>query len=123
MESKKLEQYKDVLYAEMRVLKAKGENPFKDAGFKRRYDYKSAWEMIGSILAYYWEEGQSAKELLDWELNDRYHSYLRDYVEEFGYDTILNLIQQDMDDIDHINRAVFTDDDGLTYNSVVYKNN
>lgn len=123
MESKKLEQYKDVLYAEMRALKAKGENPFKDTGFKRRYDYKSAWEMIGSILAYYWEEGQSAKELLDWELNDRYHSYLKDYVEEFGYDTILYLIQQDMDDIDHINRAVFTDDDGLTYNSVVYKNN
>ena len=94
MESKKLEQYKDVLYAEMRALKAKGENPFKDAGFKRRYDYKSAWEMIGSILAYDWKEGQSAKELLDWELNDRYHSYLKDYVEEFGYDTILYLIQQ-----------------------------
>ena len=123
MESKKLEQYKDALYAEMRERKAKGENPFKDADFKRRYDYESAWEMIGSILAYDWKEGQSAKELLDWELNDRYHSYLKEYVEEFGYDTILNLIQQDMDDIDHINRAVFTDDDGLTYNSVVYKNN
>ena len=123
MDSKKLEQYKNKLYAEMRERKAKGENPFKDADLKRRYDYKSAWKMIGSILAYDWKEGQSAKELLDWELNDRYHFYLKEYVEEFGYDTILNLIQQDMDDIDHINRAVFTDDDGLTYNSVVYKNN
>ena len=123
MDSKKLEQYKDALYAEMRERKAKGENPFKDEDFKRRYDYKSAWEMIGSVLAYDWEEGQSAKELLDWELNDRYHSYLKDYVEEFGYDTILNLVQQEMDDIDHINKAVFIDSDGLTYNSIVYKNN
>lgn len=123
MESKKLKQYKDALYAEMRERKAKDENPFKDADFERRYDYKSAWEMIGSILAYDWKEGQSAKELLDWELNDRYHSYLKDYVEEFGYDTILNLIQQEMDDIDHINKAVYTDSDGLTYNSIVYKNN
>lgn len=123
MDNKKFEQYENKLYAEMRERKAKGENPFKDADFKRRYDYKSAWEMIGSILAYDWKKGQSAKELLDWELNDRYHSYLKEYVEEFGYDTILNLVQQDMDDIDHINKAVFTDDDGLTYNSVVYKNN
>lgn len=123
MESKKLEQYKDALYAEMRERKAKGENPFKDENFKRRYDYKSAWEMIGSILAYNWQSGQSAKELLDWELNDRYHSYLEEYVKLLGYDVILSLIQQEMDDIDYIKKAVFTDSDGLTYNSIVYKNN
>lgn len=123
MESKKLEQYKNKLYAEMRERKAKGEDPFKDADFKRRYIYKSAWEMIESVLAYNWQSGKSAKEFLDWELNDRYHSYLEEYVKLLGYDTILNLIQQEMDDIDHIEQAVFTDSDGLTYNSIIYKNN
>lgn len=124
MENKKLEQYKNKLYAEMRERKAKGENPFKDADFRRRYDYKSAWEMIGSVLAYDWaRKDRSARELLDWELNDRYHSYLEEYVDKLGYDTILNLIQQEMDAIDHIEIAVFTDSDGLTYNSIIYKNN
>ena len=125
MDSKKLEQYKNKLYAEMRERKAKGENPFKDADFKRRYDYKSAWEMVGSILAYDWnkDDGETAKQLLDWELNDRYHSYLEEYVKRLGYDVVLNLIQQEMDDIDHIEIAVFTDSDSLTYNSIVYKNN
>ena len=123
MENKKLEQYKNKLYAEMRERKAKGEDPFKDADFKRRYIYKSAWEMIESVLAYNWQSGKSAKEFLDWELNDRYHSYLEEYVKLLGYDTILNLIQQEMDDIDHIEQAVFTDSDGLTYNSIIYKNN
>lgn len=123
MNNKKLERYEQKLYAEMRERKAKGEDPFKDANFKRRYDYKSAWKMIGSVLAYNWQNGQSAKELLDWELNNRYHSYLKEYVDKLGYGTILNLIQQEMDDIDHIEIAVFTDSDGLTYNSIVYKNN
>ena len=123
MDNKKLEQYEYKLYAEMRERKAKGEDPFKDADFKRRYDYKSAWAMIGSVLAYHWQNGQSAKELLDWELNNRYHSYLKEYVDKLGYDTILNLTQQEMDDIAYIKRAVFTDSDGLTYNSIVYKNN
>lgn len=123
MNNKKLEQYEYKLYAEMRERKAKGEDPFKDADFKRRYDYKSAWKMIGSVLAYNWQNGQSAKELLDWELNNRYHSYLKEYVDKLGYDTILNLTQQEMDDIAYIKRAVFTDSDGLTYNSIVYKNN
>ena len=123
MDNKKLEQYEYKLYAEMRERKAKGEDPFKDANFKRRYDYKSAWKMIGSVLAYNWQNGQSAKELLDWELNNRCHSYLKEYVDKLGYDTILNLTQQEMDDIAYIKRAVFTDSDGLTYNSIVYKNN
>ena len=123
MDNTKLEQYENKLYAEMRERKAKGEDPFKDADFKRRYDYKSAWEMIESVLAYNWQSGKSAKEFLDWELNDRYHSYLEEYVKLLGYDTILNLIQQEMDDIDHIKKAVFTDSDGLTYNSIIYKNN
>lgn len=123
MNNKKFEQYENKLYAEMRERKAKGEDPFKDADFRRRYDYKNAWSMVSSILAYNWQSGQSAKELLDWELNDRYHSYLEEYVKLLGYGTILNLIQQEMDDIDYIKKAVFTDSDGLTYNSIIYKNN
>ena len=125
MDNTKLDQYENKLYAEMRERKAKGEDPFKDADFMRRYEYKNAWGMVVSILAYDWNknDGETAKQLLDWELNDRYHSYLEEYVKLLGYDTILNLIQQEMDDIDHIEQAVFTDSDGLTYNSIIYKNN
>ena len=125
MDNTKLEQYENKLYAEMRERKAKGEDPFKDADFRRRYEYKNAWGMVSSILAYDWNknDGETAKQLLDWELNDRYHSYLEEYVKLLGYDTILNLIQQEMDAIDHIDQAVFTDSDGLTYNSIIYKNN
>ena len=125
MDNTKLGQYENKLYAEMRERKAKGEDPFKDADFRRRYEYKNAWGMVSSILAYDWNknDGETAKQLLDWELNDRYHSYLEEYVKLLGYDTILNLIQQEMDDIDHIEQAVFTDSDGLTYNSIIYKNN
>lgn len=124
MENKKYEDYKAKLNAEMRERRAKGEDPFKNEDFARRYAYCNAWSMVSSILAYNWtRKDRSAKELLDWELNHRHHSYLEEYVDELGYDTILNLIQQEMDDINHIEIAVFTDSDGLTYNSVVYKNN
>lgn len=124
MENKKYEDYKTKVNAEIRERRTKGEDPFKNKDLARRYVYCNAWRMVSSILAYDWtRKDRNAKELLDWELNDRYHSYLKDYVDKLGYGTILNLIQQEMDDIDHIEIAVFTDSDGLTYNSIVYKNN
>lgn len=125
MQNIKYKAYESKLNAEIRERRAKGENPFKDEDFVRRYAYCNAWGMVSSILAYDWNKNDSetAKQLLDWELNVRCHSYLKEYVDKLGYGTILNLIQQEMDDIDHIEIAVFTDSDGLTYNSIVYKNN
>lgn len=88
---------------------------------RRQYEKFLCISMINSVIAYDWYEGQTAKELLDWELNDRYHSYLEEYVEKFGYDTVLALVQGQLDDIVSIERDVFTDGEGVSYNSITWK--
>lgn len=89
---------------------------------KRQYEKLFCVSLINSVIAYDWYEGQTAKELLDWELNDRYHSYLEEYVNKLGYDEVLALVQGQLDDIVSIERDVFTDDEGLSYNSITWKN-
>lgn len=78
-------------------------------------------EMINSVLAYNWN-GETAKNLLDWELSDRYKSYLEEYVNHFGYDVVLDLMKEQMMDIAEINKNVFTDREGISYNKIVWKN-
>lgn len=78
-------------------------------------------EMINSVLAYNWN-GETAKNLLDWELSDRYKSYLKEYVNHFGYDVVLDLMKEQMMDIAEISKNVFTDDEGISYNKIVWKN-
>lgn len=89
---------------------------------KKRYEKLLCVGMINSVIAYEWREGQTAKELLDWELHDRYHSYLEEYVNKFGYDEVLALVQGQLDDVKFIERDVFTDSEGLSYNSITWKN-
>lgn len=88
---------------------------------KRQYEKFMCLRMINSIIAYHWYEGQTAKRLLDWELNDRHHSYLKKYVNKFGYDEVLALVQDQLEDIESIERNVFTDGEGVTYNSIIWK--
>lgn len=83
--------------------------------------------MITSILAYNWgnvlgRSKQTAEELLGWELNDRYHSYLKEYVLKFGKDAVINCIQDQMDKIQEIQVGVAEDGEGLTYNNIIWKN-
>lgn len=89
---------------------------------KKQYEKLLCISMINSVIAYDWHEGQTAKELLDWELNDRYHSYLEEYVNKLGYNEVLALVQSQLDDIESIERNVFTDDEGVSYNSITWKN-
>lgn len=88
---------------------------------KRQYEKLLCISMINSVIAYDWYEGQTAKRLLDWELNDRYHSYLEEYVNKLGYDEVLALVQGQLEDIKFIERDVFTDDEGVSYNSITWK--
>ena len=83
--------------------------------------------MITSILAYNWgnvlgRRKQTAEELLEWELNDRYHSYLKEYVLKFGKDAVINCIQDQMDKIQEIQEGVAEDSEGVTYNNIIWKN-
>ena len=88
---------------------------------RRQYEKFLCIGMINSVIAYDWYEGQTAKELLDWELNDRYHSYLEEYVNKLGYDEVLALVQGQLADVKSIERDVFTDGEGVSYNSIIWK--
>ena len=88
---------------------------------RREYEKLLCVSMINSVIAYDWYEGQTAKELLDWELNDRYHSYLEEHVNKFGYDEVLALVQDQLEDIESIERDTFTDGEGVSYNSIIWK--
>ena len=104
------------------MWKSREENGKSTPEQRRQYEKFLCISMINSVIAYDWYEGQTAKELLDWELNDRYHSYLEEYVEKLGYDEVLALVQEQLDDIVSIERDVFTDNEGLSYNSIIWKN-
>lgn len=115
-----LQQAKRELAEQMKKSSVENGKPTHEQ--KKQYEKLLCVSMINSVIAYDWYEGQSAKRLLDWELNDRYHSYLKEYVDKFGYDEVLALIQEQLDDIELIERGVFTDDEGLSYNSIIWKN-
>lgn len=81
----------------------------------------SCIEMINSILAY-GGFGYTAEQVL---VRDEclYYSYLADYVKELGRDRVIALIQGQIDDIVRIRRNVGTDSEGVSYNSIVWKDN
>lgn len=114
-----LQQAKRKLAEQMKKTSVENGKPTHEQ--KRQYEKLLCVGMINSVIAYDWYEGQSAKRLLDWELNDRYHSYLEEYVEKFGYDEVLALVRGQLDDIQDIERGIFTDDEGVSYNSIVWK--
>lgn len=115
-----LEQAQKALADEMRKSREESGKPTTEQ--KTRYEKFLCVGMINSVIAYDWHKGQTAKELLDRELNDRYHSYLEEYVNKFGYDEVLALVQGQLDDVKFVERDVLTDSEGLSYNSITWKN-
>ena len=115
-----LEQARKELAEQMQKSREESGEPTPEQ--KRQYEKFSCISMINSVIAYDWYKGQTAKELLDWEVNDnRYHSYLKEYVNKLGYDEVLALMQGQLDDIESIERDVFTDGEGVSYNSIIWK--
>lgn len=114
-----LSQAKRQLAEQMRKTSFENGKPTPEQ--KRQYEKYLCISMINSVIAYDWYERQTAKRLLDWELNDRYHSYLEEYVNKLGYDEVLALVQGQLDDIVSIERDVFTDGEGVSYNSITWK--
>lgn len=78
-------------------------------------------DMVNSTLAYYWDDIMTAEELLDFELHHKRISYLKEYVEKLGEECVLQIIKEQINDVDHILRNVFTDSEGLSYNSIIWK--
>lgn len=70
-------------------------------------------EMIDSIICY------GAKNIdLDSILNDR---YMKSYIEDLGIKKVKKLIQGQLDEKPLIKYNTYTDYEGLTYNSMIYK--
>lgn len=81
----------------------------------------SCISMINSILAYDWH-GDDAEGVMQMEEN-AYHNYLAEYVTLFGREKVVELIQGQIDSIRCIKECVHTDNEGVTYNSIVWREN
>lgn len=79
----------------------------------------SCRDMIDSIICY-GIQGRSAYQILFDEENG-YHNYLARYTNILGRDRVLELIAEQLNDIVYIKENVYTDCEGLSYNSVVYR--
>ncbi len=80
--------------------------------------------MINSILAYtpLWNNvrRRTGEEILSAEEKHR-KNYLEKYVEILGRDAVVKFIDEQINDISHINYGVFTDNEDVSYNSIVWK--
>ena len=82
--------------------------------YKQQSEELSAIDMLHSILTY--EPGHTVDSLLQ----DR---YMQDYIKTLGRERVAELCQAELDEYANakINRDVFVDDEGLSYNSVTFR--
>lgn len=90
------------------------------ASYKLESEELSCVDMINSLLAY-GGFGLTAEGILQRQ-EQNYHNYLAQYVGSLGRGRVIELIQGQIDSIITIRSFVFTDDEGVTYNSIVWKN-
>ena len=109
-----------------RELRAKGygwidgkyhKPPKKYAILEKEY---SCIRMINSLLAYSCHGMTNAEEVMQYEERS-YYNYLADYVKELGRDRVISLIQGQIDSIDYVKYNVGRDSEGVTYNSIIWK--
>lgn len=81
----------------------------------------SCISMINSILAYNWF-GEDADQVMQHE-EKAYKNYLVEYVALFSRKRVVELIQEQINSIDSIKRGVHTDNEGISYNSIVWIDN
>lgn len=68
-------------------------------------------EMIDSIICY-------GKQDFDYVITDH---YLEKYINELGFERVKTLVINQLNEKPYIKRNVYTDCDGLTYNSLIFK--
>ena len=118
MTDKQLEQAKKAHFTEWREKGYTRATAPEEA--KRRGSVLSCIDMINSILAYQSAGEKNAEKVLQVEEKRKYN-YLAEYIEILGRDEVLRLIQAQIDDIVTVRTGVFTDDEGLSYNSIVFR--
>lgn len=75
--------------------------------------------MINSLLCYNYCGYTDAEKVLQCEENSHYN-YLSDFIKLLGREKVKRLIQGQIDSIKTIEYNVFTDDEGCSYNSIVW---
>lgn len=88
--------------------------------YRLREEELSCVDMINSLLCYGYGGRSDAAAILHDELNS-YHSYLAAYVDTLGEKRVIKLIQGQIDDIERVGYSVYTDSEGCTYNTLIWK--
>lgn len=85
---------------------------------KRRCCELDCIGMINSILAYqpYNRNGASVLEVEERSC----HNYLARYVQKLGKTRVIELIEDQIKDIKGVQCSVFTDEEGCSYNSIIW---
>lgn len=122
MNKKKFEEAKATLRNEIKVNGYTMYSHNLPIEYKLRREKLSCIDMINSLLCYSCRGYKKAKDVLEYDMSTAYRSYLREYVECMGEDAVLELIQDQINDIEKIDTDCFTDDEGLSYSSIVWKN-
>lgn len=76
--------------------------------------------MINSILAYDCDGYKDAEKVIENQYH-AYHNYLLPYVLKLGRERVLQLIDEQIKSIIRVDRNVYVDMDGLSYNSIVWE--
>ena len=121
MNKKRFEEEKATLRDE---IKAKGYTMYSrdlPIEYQLKRQKLSCIDMINSLLCYQCCGYKKAKDVLKYDMKIAYHSYLREYVECLGEDTVLELIQEQINDIAKIDTDCFTDNEGLSYSTIIWK--
>lgn len=121
MNKKKFEEEKATLRNEIKVNGYTMYSHNLPIEYKLRREKLSCIDMINSLLCYSCRGYKKAKDVLEYDMSTAYRSYLREYVECMGEDTVLELIQEQINDIEKIDTDCFIDDEGLSYSSIVWK--
>ena len=123
MTDKQLNQVKQQLHEEMRAHGygwINGDYIFPAKRYKVVEQELSCIEMINSILAYQGAGMTDAEQVMQMEERS-YYNYLAKYVEMFGREQVVALIQEQINSIDYVQHCVHTDSEGCSYNSIVWK--
>ena len=123
MNHKQIEQAKRQLKEEMNALgygwiDGKYIKPPKE--YKLREEEIYCIEMINSILAYSCFGYTDAESVMRYE-ESAYHNYLADYVTMLSRKKVVALIQEQIDSISGVKCGVHTDREGVSYNSIIWK--
>jgi hypothetical protein len=92
----------------------------KDKKLINERDELSCIEMINSLLCYDCVGFKNAEEVMQKEEKSDFN-YLKTYVEKLGRERVVELIQEQIDSIEHVESGVFVDDESVSYNSIVWK--